>query len=137
MAEMFLFEVVTPERKLVSEDVNAVYAPGDQGEFGVLPQHAPLLALLKIGELRYYKDGEEKHMAISGGFAEVDQTHMRVLAETAEFSEEIDVERAEQAKSRAVEKLKELDVVEHGDEFVRMEAALLRAINRLQVAGKK
>lgn len=136
MAETFLLEVVTPERSLVSEEVDVVYAPGDQGEFGVLPGHAPLLSLLKIGELRYTKSGEQKVVALSGGFCEVDQKRMKVLAETAEFSHEIDVDRARRAKERAEQNLQKLDRMEKADEFAKAEAALRRALIRLSVAGE-
>jgi F-type H+-transporting ATPase subunit epsilon len=136
MAETFLLELVTPERRLLSEQVGAVYAPGAEGEFGVLPGHAPLLCLLRIGELRYSRDGEDRRVAISGGFAEVDQKGMRVLAETAEFAEEIDVERAERAQRRAENRLKKLDIVENADEFAKAELALKRALIRLHVAGR-
>jgi F-type H+-transporting ATPase subunit epsilon len=136
MAEKIALEVVTPERRVLGDDVEAVYAPGFEGEFGVLPGHAPLLCLLRIGELRYYKNGDEIRLAISGGFAEVDQERMRVLAETAEFSEEIDVDRAEAAKSRAEKRLEEIDPSERPDDFSRAELALKRALIRLQVAGR-
>ena len=136
MAGNFTLEVVTPERKLLSEEVDAVYAPGDTGEFGVLPQHALLLSALKMGELRYHQGSEVKKVAIIGGFAEVDQTHMRVLAETAEYADEIDVERAEAAKGRAEKRLDEIDRTEKPDDFKRAELALQRALIRLKVAGK-
>ncbi len=136
MAETFMLEVVTPERRLISEQVDAVYAPGAEGELGVLPGHAPLLSLLKIGELRYSREGGDRRVAISGGFTEVDQKGMKVLAETAEFAEEIDVERAERARARAEDLLKKLDSAENEDEFATAELALKRALIRLQVAGK-
>ena len=136
MAETFIFEVVTPERKLLSEEVDAVYAPGELGEFGVLPGHAPLLSLLKIGELRFYKNGDVTNLSISGGVAEIDQKNMRVLAETAEFAHEIDTDRAESARARAEDTLKKPDSSERADESAKAELALQRALIRLQVAGK-
>ncbi len=94
MAGKILLEVVTPEKQLLSQQVDEVIAPGSEGEFGVLPGHCHFLSTLRIGELRY-RNGDQSHsMAILWGFAEVTPTKVTVMAEIAEKAEDIDVERA-------------------------------------------
>ena len=94
MAGKILLEVVTPEKLLLSTQVDEVIAPGAEGDFGVLPGHCHFLSALRIGELRY-RVGEQTHnMAILWGYAEVTPTHVTVMAEIAEKAEDIDVERA-------------------------------------------
>ncbi|MDH5639712.1 MAG: F0F1 ATP synthase subunit epsilon [Nitrospira sp.] len=94
MAGKILLEVVTPEKLLLSTQVDEVIAPGAEGDFGVLPGHCHFLSALRIGELRY-RVGEQAHnMAILWGYAEVTPTHVTVMAEIAEKAEDIDVERA-------------------------------------------
>ena len=104
MADMRL-EIVTAERVVYSEDVSILVAPGSDGELGILPSHAPLLTTLDPGEIRVTKDGEETHMAVSGGFLEVIGNRVTILADTAEHAEEIDLERAETALRRAEERV--------------------------------
>ena len=104
MATMRL-EIVTAERVVYSEDVNILVAPGIDGELGILPRHAPLLTVLKPGEIRVVKDGEETYIAVSGGFLEVLGNKVTILADTAEHAEEIDVQRAEEALKRAQERI--------------------------------
>ncbi len=94
MAGKILLEVVTPERQLLSQQVDEVIAPGSEGEFGVLPGHCHFLSILKIGELRYRVGDQTSHMAILWGYAEVTPTKVTVMAEIAEKAEDIDVERA-------------------------------------------
>lgn len=94
MAGKILLEVVTPEKQLLSQQVDEVIAPGSEGEFGVLPGHCHFLSTLRIGELRYRVDGRTHSMAVLWGFAEVTPTKVTVMAEIAEKSEDIDVERA-------------------------------------------
>lgn len=128
-------DIVTAERQVVSEQVDYVSAPGIDGVIGILPRHAPLLTALTPGELRYKKDGEERVFAIGGGFMEVRPDRVTVLADTAERAEEIDEMRAEQARTRAEQLLKEKprdDV-----EFSRIEAAMRRAQVRLKVARRQ
>ena len=96
-------EIVTAERVIYSDEVDMVIAPGIMGELGILPRHAPLLTALQPGELRIRKGSEEITMAVSGGFLEVFQNKLTVLADAAERAEEIDVERAQQAIKRAEE----------------------------------
>src|SRR5271157_4050339 len=98
MAEKILLEIVTPERKVVSETVDVVVAPGELGEFGVLPGHIPFLCKLKIGELRYRIGATTaRHIAIMGGYAEVLNNQVTILATAAEAATEIDVMRAKAA----------------------------------------
>jgi F-type H+-transporting ATPase subunit epsilon len=94
MAGKILLEVVTPEKQLLSQQVDEVIAPGSEGEFGVLPGHCHFLSTLKIGELRYRVDDQTSHMAILWGYAEVTPTKVTIMAEVAEKAEDIDVERA-------------------------------------------
>lgn len=125
-------EVATPSRLVVAESVDEVVIPGSQGYFGVLPGHAPLLATLGAGELTYRKGTSQFHLALTGGFAEVRNDKVIVLAENAERPDEIDRERAVKSKERAEHRLsgREGDV-----DFARAQAALARALIRLQVAA--
>ncbi|RLA84833.1 MAG: F0F1 ATP synthase subunit epsilon [Deltaproteobacteria bacterium] len=129
-----LLEVVTPERLVLSEEVEEVTAPGYEGEFGVLPGHTPFLVLLRTGEVMYRINGHENWMAISGGVAEVLPERVIILAEAAELAREIDVERAQRAKNEAEEKLKGLSPLD--PEYATAQAALERALTRLRVAEK-
>jgi F-type H+-transporting ATPase subunit epsilon len=104
MATMRL-EIVTAERVVYSEDIDLLVAPGIDGELGILPRHAPLLTVLKPGEIRVVKNGEDNLMAVSGGFLEVLGNKVTILADTAEREEEIDVQRAEEALKRAEEQV--------------------------------
>lgn len=134
MAEKMKLEIVTPYRKVVDTEVEEVTATGKVGEFGVLPGHAPFLTSLRIGELAYKYDGKVEHMALNWGYFEIKDDRIIVLVETAEAAEEIDVERAKAALGRAEEKLKHL--TPEDKQFKVYEAALERAIIRVQVAGK-
>jgi len=128
------FEIVTAERVVYSADVDVVVAPGIEGQLGILPNHAPLMTMLQPGELLVRKDGEEALIFISGGFLEVRGDKVVVLADTAERAEEIDVDRAEEARSRAEERL-----AQHtGDvDLERARASMLRSLVRLKVAEKR
>ena len=106
MAGKILLEVVTPEHLLLSKQVDEVIAPGSEGEFGVLPGHAPFITTLKIGELQYKVGEEWSYMAVLWGYAEVNPTKVTVLAEIAEKAEDIDVERATKKVAEAEERLK-------------------------------
>jgi F-type H+-transporting ATPase subunit epsilon len=128
------FEIVTAERVIYSDDVDIVIAPGIEGQMAILPSHAPLLTMLQPGELVVRKEGEETAIFVSGGFLEVMQNRVTILADTAERAEEIDIERAEEAKRRAEERLKE-----HLPEMdlARAEIALRRALTRIKVAERR
>jgi len=127
-------EFVTPERAIVHDDVDEVQLPGDEGYFGVLPGHAPLLAALRTGEMWYRKGGEKRHAFIAGGFAEVLPNRVSILAEVAEHAEDIDLQRAEAAKHRAEQQLARRPIVELDAERARI--ALLRALTRMDVARR-
>lgn len=129
MASTIKLEIVTPDRVVVSEEVDYVGVPGVMGQFGVLKNHIPYLAALSIGTLYYKKGSEIKYVFISGGFAEVDGDSITILAESAERAEEIDVERARKAKERAE---KRLQAQKEEIDFARARAALQRALQRLQ-----
>lgn len=98
-------EIVTAERVVYSQDIDVLVAPGIDGELGILPNHSPLLTMLKPGEMRVVKDGEDDFMAVSGGFLEVLGNKATILADTAENAEEIDLDRAEAALRRAEERI--------------------------------
>ena len=132
MASTIKLEVVTPERLLVSEDVDEIIAPGYDGEFGVLPEHTQYLAILAIGILRYRKGSEVRKMAVGGGFAEVLPDRVVVMADVAEKAEEIDVERARRAHARAEELLRTLSLDDAT--YEKAHAALQRAIVRMAAA---
>ncbi|MDR1856763.1 MAG: F0F1 ATP synthase subunit epsilon [Desulfovibrio sp.] len=130
MATLHL-DVVTPDRTVVSAEAEMVVCAGVLGEFGVLPNHVSLLSALKIGALRYRVNGKDEYVFVSGGFADVNNNLVTVLAESAEMAADIDTARAEAAKRRAEERLA------HRDEKVdatRADAALHRAVMRLNVA---
>ncbi len=137
MANKILLEIVTPSRLVLSEEVDLATAPGSEGVFGVMANHAPLLSTLKIGEMRYTNDGNSVRMAVSGGFVEVSNNRMTVLAEAAEKSEEIDVDRALKAKERAERRLQEAQAAAEKIDVARAQAALMRALTRLGVAGRQ
>ena len=134
MSEKLKLEMVTPYKRVLSEDVDELAAPGTLGELGILPGHTPLLTTLTVGELTYKKDGELFHVAVNWGYVEVENDTVTVLVETAELAEQIDLERAKEAFDRAEGALKTLDPEEK--DFKIMESALARAIIRIQVAGK-
>ena len=126
-------EIVTPDKALVSVQVDEVVLPGSQGYFGVLPGHSPLLASLQVGEL-WYRIGQEKYyLAIAFGFAEILPDHVTVLARIAEKAEDIDVARAEAAKKRAEERVAN---PRPDMDFERARIALMKALIRLQVASR-
>jgi F-type H+-transporting ATPase subunit epsilon len=129
MASTIRLELVTPERLLLSEEVDEVILPGYEGEFGVLPEHTQYLAILNIGVLRYRKGNETRRIALGGGFAEVTPERVVVMADTAERAEEIDVERARRARERAEAALKELSLDD--ETYAKAYAALQRAMVRM------
>jgi len=129
MASTIRLELVTPERLLLSEEVDEVVAPGYEGEFGVLPGHTQFLAILNIGMMWYRKEGAVKKIAWGGGFAEVTHDRVVVLADTAERTDEIDVARAQRARDRAEDRLKELSMDD--ETYRKAYAALQRALVRM------
>ncbi|MGE0592062.1 MAG: F0F1 ATP synthase subunit epsilon [Vicinamibacterales bacterium] len=126
-------EIVTPDRALLTEEVDEVQVPGSEGNLGILPGHTPLLATLKVGEL-WYRIGQERHfLAIAFGFVEVRPDRVTILAQVAERAGEIDVTRAEGARKRAEERMSrpapEMD-------FERARIAMMKSLVRLQVANR-
>ncbi len=105
MAGKILLEVVTPEKMLLSQEVDEVIAPGSEGEFGVLPGHCHFLSSLRIGELRYKNEEAWRYMSILWGYAEVTPIKVTIMAEVAEKAEDIDVGRAQQAVELAEQRL--------------------------------
>lgn len=135
MAQIHL-EVVTPTGPVVSEDVDIVTAPGTNGEFGVLANHAPFLTTVKTGVLHYRKDKEVKYMMVSGGFAEVSDNAVTFLVEIAEFGQAIDVPRALRAKERAEKRLAQTQAHDEKLNRIRAAAALERSMARISAAER-
>jgi F-type H+-transporting ATPase subunit epsilon len=127
-----LLDIVTPEQKVYSKEVDMVITRAADGEIGILPQHTPLVSPLSITVVRAKNDDSEEQIAISGGFLEVRPDNVTILAETAELSGNIDVVRAEAAVTRAKERISG-----HDGDLARAELALTRAMNRLEVAKWK
>jgi F-type H+-transporting ATPase subunit epsilon len=134
MAERLTLELATPTRMVVAETVDEVVVPGSEGYFGVLPGHAPLLATLGIGELTYRIGRDERHVVVAGGFAEVRNDKVIVLADTAELPQDIDRARAERARDRAEQRLS--GRAQDETDYARAAAALARAQTRIQVSGR-
>ena len=129
MSQKLILSIVTPEKQLVSDEVDQVNASGTEGDLGILYDHAPLLTNLRSGQLSYEKDGETVALVVSGGYLEVTDNRVTVLAETGEFLHEIDRERAERAHVDA-EKLLLTDLSE--EEFIETQKKLFRAVARLE-----
>lgn len=129
MSQKLILSIVTPEQQLVADEVDQVNAPGTEGDLGILYDHAPLLTNLRSGQLSYEKDGETVALVVSGGYLEVTDNRVTVLAETGEFLHEIDRERAERAHADA-EKLLLTDLSE--EEFIETQKKLFRAVARLE-----
>ena len=125
-------QIVTPERRVISETVTSVSLPGRDGRLGILPGHAPLISELAAGVISYVKGGKTQLLAVGGGFTEVLQGRVIVLAETAERAEEIDVDRAERAKKGAEEGLRKGDA--GSADVAGAQAARARAQARLDTA---
>jgi len=127
--------VVTPDGPVYESDVEMASLKAQSGELGVLPGHIPMVAPLQIGAVRLKNGGNTKYVAVSGGFVEVRPDKVSILAQSAEVSDNIDVERAMRAKERAEQRLREQQ--KENVDFRRAEMALQRAVNRITVAGNK
>jgi len=136
VAERLTLELATPSRLVVGAEVDEVVVPGSEGYFGVLPGHAPLLATLGIGELTYRVGRDESHVAIAGGFAEVRNDKVIILADAAETPADIDRTRAERSRDRAEARLAGRAASQEEIDYARAMAALARALTRLQVAAR-
>jgi len=128
-------EVITPERRVYEDDVDMVIAPGSEGYLGILPHHAPLLTALGPGEFRVKKGGIEEVLAVFGGFMDVRADRVVVLTEAAEPAEEIDAQRAQEARDRAQQALQGA-VLSAADE-ARARASLQRALVRIRVSERR
>jgi F-type H+-transporting ATPase subunit epsilon len=133
MADTLRLRIVTPERQMLDEEVDEVTAPGTVGEFGVLPNHVPFLTSLQPGRLLYKQKGQTHTLVIGGGFAEVSDNIMTVLADSAEEVHEINVERAQVALKKAEESLRTLSPTE--PTFAEVDAARRRAQVRIEIAS--
>jgi len=134
VADRLTLEIATPTRQVVAETVDEIVIPGSEGYFGVLPGHVAFLTTLGIGELMYRIGSDEHYLAVAGGFAEVRNDKVIVLADTAERPEEIDRTRAERARERAERRLS--GRVEEEVDYERALAALARALVRILTAGR-
>jgi F-type H+-transporting ATPase subunit epsilon len=132
VADKIQLEVVTPERRVLSEAVDGVQVPGLNGELGILPGHVPLISQLQTGVLSYTQGGTTQRLHVSGGFVEVNGDRVSVLAEVAERPEEIDAARARLAREHAEKSLSAWSGTEEDFEVAR--ARLERSMVRLQLA---
>ncbi|MGN1038507.1 MAG: F0F1 ATP synthase subunit epsilon [Mailhella sp.] len=126
-------DIVTPDKVVLQAEVDYVGACGVDGQFGLMPSHAAMLSALKIGDLYYRQGNTTGWVFVSGGFAQISENKVTVLAESAELASDIDLERAEQAKARAEQRLAEL---KPDTDVHRAELALTRAIARIRIAGR-
>jgi len=133
MAEKLTLDIVTPYGHVFTDEVDEIVASGSEGEFGVLPDHVPFLTTMKIGMLTYKKGSETGIFFVNWGYAEVGPDKVTILADSAEKSEDIDVERAKEAMKRAEERLKKAEEIDEG----RATASIERAVMRVQVAEKR
>lgn len=133
----YLLEVVTPEQVVVKQEVEFTSAPGSEGSLGILADHAPLVTALDIGFLEFQKDGATEKLTVTGGFMEVADNKVTILANAAEKPGDIDISRAEAARRRAEQRIEEAKTGVSPDiDLIRAEQALKRALLRLDAAGK-
>ncbi len=132
MEDKLTLDILTPYGHVFTDEVDEVVANGSEGEFGVLPDHVPFMTTLKIGMLTYKKGSETGFFFINGGYAEVGPDQVTILADSAERSEDIDVERAKAQMERSEARLKKEEEIDEA----RAKAAIERGIMRVQVAEK-
>lgn len=125
-------EILTPSRLLLQDQVDELNVPGAEGYLGILPGHTALLTTLGQGVLMYRKGEQRQYMAVFGGYMEVNDDKVTILADVAERASEIDLPRAETARDRAEEHLRRRDI---DIDYERAQAALMRSLIRLQAAG--
>jgi F-type H+-transporting ATPase subunit epsilon len=130
-------DIVTGDRTVFSEEVDVVVAPGEVGELAILPQHAALMTTLTPGEIRIVTGSEEVHIATGGGFMEVLDNNVVILADTAEHAEEIDDIRAEAARQRAIAAIRDVSKQSAPGDLRAAEAALRRSQIRLKVVRRR
>ena len=134
MATTLKLEIVTPEEKIYSEDVEMVTLPGAEGELGIYPKHVPVLTTLKPGELRVVKDGKETALAVGEGFVEIKTDGVSVLTDMALESEKIDIEAAEKAVASAQAAMKEDHTAE---EVAAIQGSMQKALAQLHVKRRR
>ena len=132
MADKLTLDIVTPYGHVFTDEVDEIVAAGSEGEFGVLPDHVPFLTTMKIGMLTYKKGPETGHFFLNWGYAEVGPDKVTILADSAEKSEDIDIERAKEAMKRAEERMRKAEEIDEA----RANASIERAVMRVQVAEK-
>ncbi len=129
-------DIVTQERTVFSEQVDYVSLPGSEGIMGILPNHAPLLTALSFGEVMVRRSGDEQFFAIGGGFAEVQPDHVIILADSAEQADEIDLDRAQEARQKAEDAM-QAGVSVDSARYAQIDAALKRAQIRIDVSRRR
>lgn len=134
MADTLHLKITTPERIVFEDEVDQVVLPTMMGDIGVLPHHIPLVSVLSVGELRITRKGQESSLAVSGGFIEVQPNIVTVLADTAEHAEEIDEQRAEEARKRAERLMKEKRA--DATDYAMVAAKLEKELARLRIVKK-
>lgn len=133
MADNMTLSIITPERTVLKNaETDAVVIPVVDGSMGILKNHAPMVANLRVGVLRFKENGSYKRVALGGGFLELSNNNITILADTAEVAESVDVMRAQEARKRAEARLRDRSA---NVDRVRAEASLRRAVNRLRAAG--
>ena len=132
----FQCDIITQERTVFSEEVDYASLPGTEGVMGILPNHSPLLTALNFGEVMVRRSGGEQFFAIGGGFAEIQPGHVIILADSAEHADEIDMDRAEQARIDAEEAMK-AGVSADAERYAQIDAALRRAQIRIDVSRRR
>jgi len=132
---MLQLEIVTPEQKIYSDEVDSVVIPGVEGELGVLPQHVPLMTLLLPGELRVLKGGEELRLAVGEGFVEISAEKVVVLTDMAVKESEIDESAAEDAVKRAEEAMKSSRM--NDEEYATVKASLQKSLAQIRVKRRR
>lgn len=133
MASTFRLEIVTPDRKFFEDDVDMAVVRTSEGDLGILKNHMSLVSPLAIGTVKIKKDGVYTEAACAGGFVQVRQDKTTIITDSAEWPEEIDVERAKRAVDRAEERMKNAHA---GVDVIRAQLALERALNRLKIAKR-
>jgi F-type H+-transporting ATPase subunit epsilon len=134
MADKIQLEVVTPERRVLAEPVDMVTVPGLGGELGILPGHTPLISQLQTGVLTYVAEGKSAQLHVSGGFVEVRDDHVSVLAEVAERPDEIDAARAKQSRDQLEKQINAWSGTE--DELATAKTEFERSVVRMQLASR-
>jgi F-type H+-transporting ATPase subunit epsilon len=134
MAKLLL-EIVTPEAKNFSGEVDMVVLPGVEGELGILPMHVPLMTRLLPGEVRILQDGKQTELVVGTGFVEVSQTHVSILTDMAMADTEIDEEAAEEAMKRAEARSKEKDL--NSEEVAEIQSSIARSLAQLKFKRRK